>query len=149
MALAVPLVAKWEGLRTTAYLDRIASPPVWTVCYGETEGVQPREARTEAECREGLRQGLVRYRAGLHRSFSPETRQSRLTPHRDAALTSFAWNVGIGGAGKSTATKRLNAGNIKGACAALTWWNKAGGRVVLGLVNRRTEEHAYCMVGVA
>jgi GH24 family phage-related lysozyme (muramidase) len=57
-------------------------------------------------------------------------------------------NVGIAGAGKSTATRRLNAGDIAGGCQALTWWNKAGGRVVRGLVNRRAEEFALCMDGL-
>ena len=39
LLVAVPLVAQWEGKRNAAYLDRIASPPVWTICYGETRGV--------------------------------------------------------------------------------------------------------------
>jgi lysozyme len=149
MAVAVPLVAKWEGLKTTAYLDRIASPPVWTICYGETEGVRPGETRTVAECEEGLRRGLVRYRTGLHRHFQPETVQRRLTPERDAAFVSLAWNVGIAGAGGSTATRRLNGGDIRGACEALTWWNRAGKRVVRGLVNRRADEHRLCLQGLA
>ncbi len=28
------LIKPWEGISTVAYLDRIARPPVWTVCYG-------------------------------------------------------------------------------------------------------------------
>ena len=148
MAVAVPLVARWEGLETTAYLDRIASPPVWTICYGETEGVRAGETRTEAECREGLRRGLVRYRNGIHVAFTPETKSQRLPPERDAAFVSLAWNVGIGGVRGSTATRRLNAGDIRGACEALTWWNRAGQRVVRGLVNRRADEHRLCLQGV-
>ena len=38
--VAVPLVSKWEGLRTEAYLDTIANPPVCTICFGETDGIQ-------------------------------------------------------------------------------------------------------------
>lgn len=148
MRVAVPLVAKWEGLRTTAYLDTIASPPVWTVCYGETEGVQPREVRTRAECEEGLRRGLVRYRNGLHEYFTPRTKAERLTPERDAAFVSLAYNAGIAGIGRSTATRRINAGDIEGACVAIGWWNKAGGRVIRGLVNRRAEEQQLCRKGL-
>lgn len=148
MAVAVPLVARWEGLETTAYLDRIASPPVWTICYGETHGVRPGETRTRQECEEGLRRGLVRYRNGLHRHFEPVTIAERLTPERDAAFVSLSWNVGIAGAGGSTATRRLNAGDIRGACEAIGFWNRAGGRVVRGLVNRRAEETALCLQGL-
>ena len=148
MAVAVPLVARWEGLKTTAYLDRIAVPPVWTICYGETEGVRPGETRTVAQCEEGLRRGLVRYRAGISGAFTPETRSTRLPPERDAAFVSLAWNVGIAGVRNSTATRRLNAGDIHGACVAMTWWNQAGGRVVPGLENRRADEHRLCMMGV-
>lgn len=148
LRVAVPLVAKWEGLRTTAYLDTIASPPVWTICYGETEGVAPREVRTVAQCEDGLRRGLARYRDGLHRYFTAQTKAARLTPERDAAFVSLAYNAGIAGIGRSTATRRLNGGDIKGACVAMTWWNKAGGRVVRGLVNRRADEYALCMRGI-
>ena len=137
LALAVPFVGKWEGLRLTAYLDVIG---VWTVCYGETKGVRPGDSYTRAECDRMFAKELLGYRAGLHRYLTPETLRSRLPPRRDVAFVSFAYNVGVAGAGKSTAVKRLNAGRISGACEALTWWNKAGGRVIRGLVNRRSEE---------
>lgn len=88
------------------------------------------------------------YRDGLHGYFTPETRSERLTAHRDAAYTSLAYNVGVAGAGKSTATRRLNAGDIRGGCEAIGWWNKAGQRVVRGLVNRRADEVALCLRGL-
>jgi lysozyme len=145
---AVPLVARWEGLRPTAYLDTIASPPVWTVCYGETDNVIPGETRTVAECEAGLQVGLLRYRAELHAYFTDETLDGRLTPERDAAYGSLAWNVGTGGAGRSTATRRLNAGDIRGGCMAIGWWNRAGNRVIRGLVNRRADEVQLCLRGL-
>ncbi|WP_428516258.1 lysozyme [Roseovarius sp.] len=145
LAVAVPLIAKWEGLRTTAYRDIVG---VWTVCYGETKGVRPGDTYTEAECRAMLAREVAEYRAGLHRYFTEATKQSRLTPERDAAYTSLAYNVGTRGAGKSTAVRRLNSGDIRGGCHAIGWWNKAGGRVVRGLVNRRQDEIALCLRGL-
>lgn len=147
--VAVPLIGKWEGLRTTAYLDTIASPPVWTVCYGETKGVKRGDSYTEAECAAMLGREVLSYRAGWHEYLTPETLTTRLHAARDAAYTSLAYNAGVGAIGKSTATRRLNAGNIRGGCAALAWWNKAGGRVVRGLVNRRADETRLCMRGLA
>ncbi|MEO1637783.1 MAG: lysozyme [Pseudomonadota bacterium] len=146
LKVAVPFVAKWEGLRTTAYKDIVG---VWTVCYGETKGVKSGDSYTKAQCDAMLAKEILSYRNGLHGYFSPETKRQRLPVRRDVAFASFAYNVGISGAGKSTAVRRLNAANIVGACEALTWWNKAGGRVVRGLVRRRTDEHALCMAGVA
>lgn len=148
LAVSIPHVGKWEGKRNTAYLDRIASPPVWTVCYGETRGVKQGDTYTDAECAAMLGTGLVEYRAKLHAYFTAETLAGRLTAERDTAYVSLAWNAGIRAAGRSTATRRLNAGNIAGGCQALTWWNKAGGRVIRGLVNRRSDEYRLCMVGV-
>ena len=149
MAVAVPLVARWEGVKTTAYLDTIARPPVWTICYGETEGVRQGETRTMQQCEDGLRRGLVRYRDGIHVAFTAETKAQRLPPERDAAFVSLAWNVGIGGVRGSTATRRLNAGDVRGACEGMKMWNRAGGRVIRGLVNRRADEYALCMRGVS
>ncbi|MDG4650133.1 lysozyme [Roseibacterium sp. SDUM158017] len=141
---AVPLVARWEGLETTAYLDRIASPPVWTICYGETQGVRPGEVRTRAECEDGLRTGLHRYWQG----YRAEVQDPRvLRPQSDAAFTSLTWNIGEGAIRRSTAMRRINAGDVAGACEALTWWNRAGQRVIRGLQNRRADEYRLCMEG--
>lgn len=147
--VAVPLIAKWEGLRTTAYLDTIASPAVWTVCYGETKGVKQGDTYTSEQCKAMLTREVREYREDLHAYFTPVTQAKRLTPERDAAYTSLAYNAGVRAIGRSTATRRLNAGDIKGGCAALGWWNKAGGRVVRGLVNRRADEVRLCMKGLS
>ncbi|MDZ7824427.1 MAG: lysozyme [Ahrensia sp.] len=146
--VAVPFIAKWEGKSNLAYLDTIAKPPLYTICYGSTRGVTRGMYKTDAQCEALLRAEVAEYRHGLHGYFSLDTKRMRLTPHRDAAYTSLAFNAGIGGVGKSTATRRLNAGDIKGGCQALTWWNKAGGRVIRGLTRRRTGEYDLCMIGV-
>lgn len=146
LEVAVPLIAKWEGKRNVAYRDIVG---VWTVCYGSTRGVKAGDRYTDAQCLDLLRREVAEYRAGLHAYFTAETIAERLPPTRDAAYNSLAFNVGIYGAGRSTAVRRLNAGNITGGCEALTWWNKAGGRVVRGLVRRRSDERALCLVGVS
>ena len=153
MRVLVPLVIKWEGEHRCrddsnlhcAYLDIVGVP---TACFGETKGVAIGDRFTDAECRRKLQDRLSHdFRPGLHRYFSGETKAKRLTASRDAAYVSLAYNVGIRGAGRSTATRRLNAGDVAGGCQALTWWNKAGGRVVRGLVRRRADEYRLCMRG--
>jgi GH24 family phage-related lysozyme (muramidase) len=149
LVIAVPLVSKWEGLRTTAYLDRIASPAVWTVCFGETRGVEQGDSYTVAECEGMLAREILVFRDNLHSAYNPETLSERLPATRDTAYTSLAYNAGVHAISRSTAVRRLNGGDIVGGCEALTWWNKAGGRVVRGLVNRRTEERSLCMDGIS
>lgn len=143
--VAVPLVAKWEGKRNTAYRDVVG---VWTICYGHTKTARPGMVLSDRECDALLADELLEYRDGLHAYFSADTKRQRLPAARDAAFTSLAYNVGIRGAGRSTATRRLNAGHISRACDALTWWNKAGGKIYRGLVRRRSDERDLCMRGV-
>lgn len=142
LAVAVPFVGKWEGLRLTAYRDIVG---VWTICYGHTRTVIPGETRTRQECDDLLGSELLEYREGLHGYLTAETLRTRLPVTRDVAYTSLAFNVGIAGAGRSTAVRRLNAGDVAGGCQAIGWWNKAGGRVVRGLVLRRAEEVKLCL----
>jgi GH24 family phage-related lysozyme (muramidase) len=145
-SLAVPFIGKWEGLELKAYRDIVG---VLTVCYGETKGVRAGDSYTRAECDAMLAREVITYRRGLHASITAEAQATHLAPLLDVAFVSLAYNVGISAAGRSTAVRRLNAGDIVGACEALTWWNKAGGRVIRGLVNRRTEEHKICLEGWA
>jgi len=145
LAVAIPFIGGWEGMRNQAYLDTIASPPVWTVCYGETNGVVKGDYYSTQQCDDMLATQLVTYREKTHRYFTAETIESRLTPERDTSYVDLAYNAGVSAAGKSTATRRLNAGDIAGGCQALTWWNKAGGRVIRGLVNRRSAAYELCI----
>ena len=139
------LISKWEGKRNHAYQDIVG---VWTICYGHTKTAGPDKYMNDAECYDQLVEEIHEYREGLHPSFTQETKQQRLPCTRDAAYTSLAYNVGIRGAGRSTATRRLNRGDIRGGCTALTWWNRAGGRVVRGLTRRRADERRHCLEGL-
>lgn len=148
--IAFELIAKWEGKRNTAYLDIV---DVATICFGHTRTVTVADVRakltwSDEQCKALLIEELQEYRVGWLHYVNADAQDLWLPPEREAAFTSLAFNVGISGAGKSTATRRLNAGQLPGACTAITWWNKAGGRVVRGLVNRRTEEYELCMRGL-
>lgn len=145
LSVAVPFIASEEGERNSAYRDIVGVP---TICFGSTRGVTMGMTKTHTECMALLRDEVKEFRNGLHRYFGPTTIAARLTAKRDAAYTSTAFNCGIGAIGKSTATRRLNAGDIPGGCQALTWWNKAGGRVIRGLVARRARERDLCMAGL-
>ena len=142
LEIAVPFIAKFEGKRNEAYLDIVGVP---TICYGSTRGVKLGMELTDDECTALLEVEVAEYRTKLHHFFTDATIQSRLPPARDAAYTSTAFNCGIVAIGKSTATRRINTGDITGGCHALTWWNKAGGRVIRGLARRRVAEEELCL----
>lgn len=61
------------------------------------------------------------------------------------ALTSFCFNLGQGNLGKSTLLRKLNNNDYKGAAAEFLKWNKAGGKVLNGLVRRREWESKWFM----
>lgn len=59
------------------------------------------------------------------------------------ALVSFTFNVGPTAFKNSTLLKELNAGNYDEVPNQLKRWNRSGGRVVQGLINRRQKEIDY------
>lgn len=148
-AIVLPLTKESEGTRLTAYLDPVGIP---TICTGATringQPVAMGLRLTEAQCDELLMRDLRTHRDGLHKYFTDDTIQHRLPPTRDAAFTDFAFNVGVAAAGNSTATKRLIAGWVQGACDALMWWTRAGKLILRGLVIRVGKRYDLCMVGV-
>ena len=137
LASTVGLVGKWEGLRTEAYQDVIG---VWTVCYGETKGVKPGDKYTKAQCDAMFAIELQRYEAQLDRCLTAE-----VPVGMKISLVSWTYNVGAGNACKSTLVRKANAGDLRGACNELPRWNRAGGRVIRGLTNRRIDERSICL----
>ncbi len=140
LLIAAPFVTQWEGLRTDPYRDSIGK---LTVCVGETR-VNMRRYTVE-ECKKMLAEALEREFAEKVLQCTPSL-QSR--PYALAAATSLAYNVGVGAYCRSTADRQFDAGNWRGGCDAILLWNKAGGRVVQGLVNRRKAERQLCLQGL-
>lgn len=149
MAAAVALVGAWEGLRTSAYRDPIGIP---TVCYGETRGVKMGDKYTVAECKEMLGDGLADFEQGIRRCLKAP---DRIPDKSYVAFLSLAYNIGQGGFCKSSIARYANRyadsgnmGDLAEACNRLRLYNKAGGRVLRGLVRRRAEERLLCLEGV-
>ncbi|MEI3803175.1 lysozyme [Agrobacterium sp. CCNWLW32] len=141
VALAVKIIQPWEGRSLVAYYDRLAKPPVWTICDGDTNGVKQGMVETEAGCDKRLAVKLVEdYRAALVECTGDWN-------HRPlawrAAMLALAWNIGTGstknkkGACGSSAFILAKVGKYRESCEAATAWNKAGGKVLRGLVLRR------------
>jgi len=140
MAIAVPFVADWEGLRTSAYLDPVNVP---TICYGHTQGVYIGQEIDRKKCDEMLKEELGEYMAAVDNAVTVPLPDTRL-----AALASFAYNVGIGNFRRSTLLRKLNAGDTAGACDELRRWVYAKGKKLRGLVRRREAERELCLRGM-
>lgn len=142
LLLAISTIGVHEGLRTVAYKDVVGVP---TVCFGETRGVKMGDRYTVDECKAMLGEAIVEFAERLDKCLAhPE----RIPDKTYVALLSWSYNVGSGAACKSTLVRKANAGDLKGACAELLKWTKAGSRVIRGLVTRRNEERALCDEGV-
>lgn len=142
LAVAIATVGAWEGLRTVAYRDPIGIP---TVCYGETRGVKMGDRYTVEECKIMLGDGLREFEAQVRGCMSAP---DDVPDGAYVAILSWSWNVGTGAACRSTLMRKLNAGDVRGACNELPKWNRAGGRVWKGLTNRREAERKLCLEGL-
>lgn len=143
LAICVSCVAGFEGLRTVAYNDPVGIP---TICFGETRNVAIGDQRTVDECRQMLGDRLVEFGAQVDKC-TPDT---TLPPYRKAAVTSFAYNVGVRAYCASTLARKLNAGDVQGGCDELLRWvytTRGGVRIKWpGLEKRRAEERAMCLL---
>lgn len=138
---AVPRVAEYEGFYTHTYQDIVGVP---TYCLGETEDAQMGRTYAVEFCVKLLIEKLPRYNDEITRCL----RGIDLSDKMRASFVSLAYNIGSAGFCRSTVVRRLRAGDKVGACEAIRLFNRAGGRVVQGLVNRRADEHKLCMEGL-
>lgn len=141
----IGLIKQFEGLELEAYRD-IAG--VLTIGYGHTgPEVELGMRISERDAEELLKRDLKPREDAVERQVRVPLNQNEFD-----ALISFVYNVGAGAFQKSTARKRLNAGDRVGAAEALTWFNKAtiGGvlREVTGLIRRRASERALFLTPV-
>lgn len=144
IGLACVFIQPWEGLWTTAKVDKIGTGQPITWCYGETMGgAKVGDKFTPQQCADMLKKRLPEYANEIAPCIKVP-----ISDKTHAAYISFAYNVGSAGFCRSTAAKRLNAGDRRGSCDALMQWNRAQGKVVKGLTNRRAAERKLCLEGL-
>lgn len=147
LSLATRLIEEFEGIEFDAYLDPVGIP---TICAGLTRYPNGEPVRTGDVCDARIcRRHLDEL---LRRDYIPSMEcvpgWDRFGCKRQAALLSFAWNLGAkfyGSAGFETISKVLREGATRPEVyqqmpQALMLYVKAGGRTFEGLVNRRRRE---------
>lgn len=135
-------ITKHEGNVLRAYRDIVG---VWTIGRGITDPKYAFEGNviTEEESARLAQQYILNDIRELNRLVQVHT-----TPDMQTAILSFTYNLGIPNFKKSTLLRKLNAGDYMGAWAEFPRWNKAGGQVVRGLVNRRRDEADLFLRGI-
>ena len=121
-----------EGLRLTTYRDAAG---VLTIGYGHTKGVREGDRISEYWAKELLQMDIDEAEKAVK-----ELRVARTEGQLDA-LTSFAFNLGIGRLKGSTLLKTIRNGGSKTAITReFKRWVYAGGKKLKGLEIRREWE---------
>ena len=131
---AVPIIKEFEGCKLKAYK---CPAGVWTIGYGHTDGVKEGDEITQQKADVLLASDIDLFSSGVKRLVSND-----ISPNQLGALTSFAFNLGLGNLRHSTLLKLVNQGDFVAAASEFTKWNKAGGQVLPGLTRRREAEKA-------
>jgi lysozyme len=127
------IVKEFEGLRLSAYK---CPAGVWTIGYGHTEGVTRGMQITKEEAEDLLRHDLQLFENGVKRFIG----DAPTNENQFSAFVSLAYNIGITAFGKSSALREHKSGNYELAANKIMLWNKAGGKVLAGLIRRRKAE---------
>ena len=128
----IDLIKHFEGCRLEPYL---CSANVLTIGYGHTKDVVENMSITEDTAEVLLQQDLKEFEDHVNRLVEVHLNQNQFD-----ALVSWTFNLGGANLNASTMLKVLNKGEYEEVPAQIKRWNKAGGKVLQGLIRRREAE---------
>jgi lysozyme len=132
------MLAHHEGVRQKPYK---CPAGLWTVgvghLIGDGKSLPDSWNRTFSleEVYDILAKDVTKFERGVERYITVPLKQGEFD-----ALVSFAFNLGLGTLQKSTLRQKLNRGDKEGTIESLLKYNKAGGKILKGLDNRRKDE---------
>ncbi len=127
----------YEDYRGAAYIPVAGDVP--TIGFGTTEGVKLGDTITPPKAMARALRDVQKFEGAIKQCVKVPLHQWEYD-----AFVSLSYNIGAGAFCGSTLVRKLNAGDYAGACAEIDRWNRAGGKVLRGLVNRRASERALC-----
>lgn len=140
------LIKSFEGCRLTAYDDLQPYKTITdisqvkgtlTIGYGHTLGVKVGQVITKDQAENMLKSDLKKYE-----KYVTDTVKLNLTENQFSALVSFCYNCGVGNL--RTLVKGRTVDQIANS---ILLYNKAGGKVLAGLVRRREAERELFLKG--
>ena len=138
------LVQEFEGFSAKPYK---CSAGVWTIGYGSTyypNGVRvtAKDAPITRDYAEIVQKNTIAkdYEPIINSLLKSEIASGFVNQNMYDAMISLVYNIGASGFKRSSVLRYLKNGDKLKAADAFLVWNKAGGRVLKGLVNRREKE---------
>jgi lysozyme len=147
----IHMIMHHEGVRSKPYQ---CPALLWTIGVGHV--IDPHHAKVKLDDRKQLpipagwdrvlsndeimdilKADLNRFEQGVLRLIKVPLTQGQFD-----ALVSFSFNVGLGNLQNSTLRMKVNRSEFTDAAEQFLVWTKAGGKVLKGLVTRRTDERA-------
>lgn len=128
----IALIKKFEGCKLQSYK---CAAGVWTIGYGHTKFVEEHQEITQEEADSILLTDLKVYEDAIKKAVTVPLHQ-----HQFDSLVSWTFNLGGANLNASTMLKVLNKGEYEEVPAQIKRWNKAGGKVLQGLIRRREAE---------
>ena len=126
------LIKKFEGCELEAYQ---CAAGVWTIGYGSTKGVKEGDTLTQKEA-----DNLLLHEMQEYESYIKELVKVPLKQNQFDALVAWTYNLGPTNLNNSTMLKKINEKDWEEVPNQIKRWNKAGGKVLEGLVRRREAE---------
>ena len=126
------LIKKFEGCELEAYK---CAAGVLTIGYGSTKGVKEGDTITQEEADKLLLHEMEEYEGYINDAVTVDLKQNQFD-----ALVSWVFNLGPANLKASTMLKVLNNKEYDDVPAQIKRWNKAGGKVLQGLIRRREAE---------
>ena len=114
---------------------------VWTIGYGHTKDVWEDRLIIKKTADRLLAEDLAEFE-----KYVDNLVEVPLTQNQFDALVAWTFNLGPTNLSESTLLKKLNAGDYDSVPDEMRRWNKAGGKVLDGLVRRR-EAEAQLFIG--
>ena len=132
------LLGELEGIVLRPYRDSVGIPTIGigSTYYEDGTKVKMSDKAITKERAIQLAKNVVKsFEAQVNKSILPTMVQNQFD-----AMVLLCYNIGESGFARSSVVRNFNAGNIQKAADSFLLWNKAGGKVVRGLVNRRNIE---------
>jgi lysozyme len=133
----IDIIKNGEGCVLTAYPDPGTGGDPWTIGYGHT-GPEVYEGLvwTQGQADDAFDDDIAKFQSGVARYIG----DAKTTDNQFSAFVSLAYNIGLGAFAQSTALMFHKSGDYADAADHILLWDKAAGRVMLGLVKRRAQE---------
>lgn len=137
----IQLVKDYEGLVLTAYPDPGSKNGLpWTIGYGHTSGVKKGDVITAEQAEEYLKIDLNSTVQTINKYVKVVLNDNQL-----GALTSFVYNIGEGQFVKSSVLTYINENKFDSVPGRMALYRLNDGKVMPGLVRRRSAEGTLWM----